>query len=182
MSKKKVLFQNGKTLSFINYQQLKGFYKDLWGKIVPVTILNASLILITIKIIPIETLYRHQTIFNKFRISNKIHCIFYKRNFNKLWVKSTIHNWKNILLFWENQSLNCLKINSFQNLSQPPRLKLLNKVVCKIHKITLLPTEYCGSSINSSLLSSKNQVFISLNSDYIPELVEKLNEGFGFDV
>lgn len=160
MSRKKVSFQNGKTLSFINYQQLKGFYKDLWGKIVPVTILNASLILITTKIIPIETLYRHQTIFNKFRIFNRIHCIFYKRNFNKLWVKSTIHSWKSILLFWENRLLSCLKINSFQNLSHPPKLKLLNKVVCKIHKITLLPTEYCGFSISFSLLSSKNQVFI----------------------
>jgi len=84
MSRKKVSFQNGKTLSFINYQQLKGFYKDLWGKIVLIAILNASLILITTKIIPIETLYRHQTIFNKFRIFNRIHCIFYKRNFNKL--------------------------------------------------------------------------------------------------
>lgn len=163
INKKKVLFQNGKTLSFTNYQQLKRFYKDLWAKIVLVVILNASLILIKIKIILIETLYRHQTIFNKFRRSNKIHCIFYRRNFNKLWVKSTILNWKSILLFWENRLLSCLKINSFQNQSQPPKLKLLNKVVCKTHKITLLPTEYCGSSISSSLLSSKNQVLIIIN-------------------
>ena len=182
MSKKKVLFQNGKIPSSINCQQLKRFYKDLWKKIIPKVILDVFLMLIKIKTILIETLYRHQMIFSKFRTSNKIHYIFYKRNFNKLWAKSTIHNWKSIPLLWENLSQNCLKINIFQNLSPQLKPRLLSKAECKTRKITLLPMEYYGSLINSSILSSKSHVFIYLNVDYIPELVEKLNEGFGFDV
>lgn len=151
-------------------------------KIVAIVILSASLMQITIKIIQIETLYRHQTISSKFKTFNKIHYIFYKRNFNKLWAKSTIHNSKSILLHWENRSPNCLKINIFQSLNLLHKLRLFNRVECKTLKIILLLTVYCGSSTSSSLLSSKNHVFIYRKTDYIPELVEKLNEGFGFDV
>lgn len=84
MSNKKVLFRNGKIPSSISYQQPKRFYKNLWMKIIAIIILSASLMQITIKIIQIETLYRHQTISSKFKTFNKIHYIFYKRNFNKL--------------------------------------------------------------------------------------------------